>query len=93
MLLVMWFEVLGRPVQCQELGLMIVVGPFQLKIFYDSVIKSALLKPCVVFLFFALTPAFRELKSTILRSPYLSCATSLGLQALEGLPHSGVPSS
>ena len=34
-LLVMWSEFLGRPVWCQELDSMIVVGPFQLGIFYD----------------------------------------------------------
>ena len=33
-----WF--LGGPVWSQELDSMILVGPFQLKIFYDSMIKK-----------------------------------------------------
>ena len=39
--LVTWSEFLGRPVRCQELDSMILVGPFQLGIFYDSVIPQA----------------------------------------------------
>jgi len=35
--LVTWANLLGRPVQCQELDLMILKGPFQLRIFYDSI--------------------------------------------------------
>jgi len=38
--LVTWSELLGRPVRCQELDLMILKGPFQLRIFYDSMILN-----------------------------------------------------
>ena len=37
-LLVIWSEFLGRPVWCQELDSTILMGPFQLGIFYDSMI-------------------------------------------------------
>uniref|UniRef100_A0A8B9BPU1 Ig-like domain-containing protein n=1 Tax=Anser brachyrhynchus TaxID=132585 RepID=A0A8B9BPU1_9AVES len=35
-LLFIWFEFLGRPVWCQQLDSLILVGSFQLGIFYDS---------------------------------------------------------
>ena len=40
-LLVIWSEFLGRPVWCQEMD-SILVGPFQLRIFYDSVLTGEL---------------------------------------------------
>uniref|UniRef100_A0A8B9D0S9 Reverse transcriptase domain-containing protein n=1 Tax=Anser brachyrhynchus TaxID=132585 RepID=A0A8B9D0S9_9AVES len=44
-LLVIWSEFLGRPVWCKELDSMILMGPFQLGIFYGSVILAVSILP------------------------------------------------
>ena len=44
--LVTWSEFLGRPVWCQELDSMILMSPFQLRIFYDSISHGCAMQNC-----------------------------------------------